>query len=36
MMERRQIENQTADTIARSLTDAFDQVCGSAGAGAAR
>jgi putative YphP/YqiW family bacilliredoxin len=36
MMERRQIENQTADTIARSLTDAFDQVCGSTGAGAAR
>lgn len=36
MMERRQIENQTADAIARDLTDAFDQVCGSAGAGAAR
>jgi putative YphP/YqiW family bacilliredoxin len=36
MMERRQIENQTADAIARNLTDAFDQVCGSAGAGAAR
>jgi putative YphP/YqiW family bacilliredoxin len=34
MMERRQIENQTADAIARNLTDAFDQVCGSAGAGA--
>jgi putative YphP/YqiW family bacilliredoxin len=32
MMERRQIENQTADAIARNLTDAFDQVCGSAGA----
>jgi putative YphP/YqiW family bacilliredoxin len=36
MMERRQIENQTAEAIARNLTDAFDQVCGSAGAGAAR
>ena len=36
MMERRQIENQTADAIARNLTDAFDQVSGSAGAGAAR
>ena len=36
MMERRQIENQTADAIARNLTDAFEQVCGSAGAGAAR
>ena len=36
MMERRQIENQTADAIARNLTDAFDQVCGSAGAGAGR
>ena len=36
MMERRQIENQAADAIARNLTDAFDQVCGSAGAGAAR
>jgi putative YphP/YqiW family bacilliredoxin len=36
MMERRQIENQTADAIARNLTDAFDQVCGSAGAGAPR
>ena len=36
MMERRQIENQTAETIARNLTGAFDQVCGSAGAGAAR
>lgn len=33
MMERRQIENQTADAIARNLTEAFDQVCGSAGAG---
>jgi putative YphP/YqiW family bacilliredoxin len=30
MMERRQIENQVADAIARNLTDAFDQVCGSA------
>jgi putative YphP/YqiW family bacilliredoxin len=36
MMERRQIENQAAHAIARNLTDAFDQVCGSAGAGAAR
>jgi len=36
MMERRQIENQTAEAIARNLTDAFEQVCGSAGAGAAR
>jgi putative YphP/YqiW family bacilliredoxin len=36
MMERRQIENQTADAIARNLTDAFDLVCGSAGASAIR
>ena len=36
MMERRQIENQTAEAIARNLTDAFEQVCGSAGASAAR
>ena len=36
MMELRQIENQTAEAIARNLTDAFDQVCGSAGAGAPR
>ena len=36
MMERRQIENQTAEAIARNLTDAFEQVCGSAGAGTAR
>ena len=28
MMERRQIENQTADAIARNLTDAFDRLCG--------
>lgn len=28
MMERRQIENQTADAIARNLTDAFDKYCG--------
>ena len=27
MMERRQIENQTADAIARNLTDAFDRFC---------
>jgi putative YphP/YqiW family bacilliredoxin len=26
-MPRQQIENQTADAIARNLTDAFDQVC---------
>lgn len=36
MMERRQIENQAADAIARNLTEAFDQVCGSADAPAAR
>ena len=28
MMERRQIENQTADAIASNLTAAFDQFCG--------
>jgi putative YphP/YqiW family bacilliredoxin len=28
MMERRQIENQTADAIAGNLTAAFDQFCG--------
>ena len=27
MLERRQIENQTAEAIARNLTDAFDRVC---------
>ena len=27
MMERHQIENQDADTIARDLTDAFDKHC---------
>ena len=27
MMERRQIENQTADVIARDLTQAFERVC---------
>ena len=27
MMERRQIENQTADAIARDLTQAFERVC---------
>ena len=27
MLERHQIENQTAETIARALTDAFDQFC---------
>jgi putative YphP/YqiW family bacilliredoxin len=30
MMERRQIENQSAEAIARDLTDAFDRVCGAA------
>jgi putative YphP/YqiW family bacilliredoxin len=30
MMERRQIENQTADAIARNLTDAFDRLCTAA------
>ena len=29
MMERRQIENQGAEAIARNLTDAFNQFCGS-------
>src|SRR4030095_7680920 len=36
MMERRQIENQSADAIARNLTEAFEQASGPAGAGAAR
>jgi len=27
MMERRQIENQSADAIARGLTEAFDRFC---------
>jgi putative YphP/YqiW family bacilliredoxin len=27
MMERRQIENQTAQAIAKNLTDAFDRIC---------
>jgi putative YphP/YqiW family bacilliredoxin len=27
MLERHQIENQTAETIARALTDAFDRLC---------
>ena len=31
MMERRQIENQTADAIARDLTAAFEQYCQPAG-----
>ena len=31
MMERHQIENQTAESIARQLTDAFDQHCAPAG-----
>jgi putative YphP/YqiW family bacilliredoxin len=30
MLERRQIENQTADAIARDITAAFDQYCGQA------
>ena len=30
MMERRQIENQTAEAIARELTDAFDRYCAAA------
>ena len=28
MLERHQIENQTAETIARTLTQAFDRICG--------
>ncbi len=28
MLERRQIENQSAEAIARNLTDAFDRLCG--------
>jgi putative YphP/YqiW family bacilliredoxin len=31
MMERHQIENQTAEAIARQLTDAFDRHCAAAG-----
>jgi hypothetical protein len=27
MMERRQIENQTAQAIAQNLTEAFDRLC---------
>ena len=30
MLERRNIENQSADMIARSLTDAFDKFCAPA------
>jgi putative YphP/YqiW family bacilliredoxin len=30
MMERRQIENQTAEAIARNLTEAFDRFCAPA------
>jgi putative YphP/YqiW family bacilliredoxin len=30
MLERRQIENQTAEGIARDITTAFDQHCGQA------
>ena len=29
MMERRQIENQSAEAIASNLTEAFDQYCGN-------
>jgi putative YphP/YqiW family bacilliredoxin len=29
MLERRDIESRTADTIAAELTRAFDQVCGA-------
>ena len=32
MMERRQIENQTAEAIARDLTSAFDRFCSAASA----
>ena len=28
MVERRQIENQSAEAIARGLTEAFDRICG--------
>ena len=31
MMERRQIENQTAEAIASNLTAAFDRLCGEEG-----
>jgi putative YphP/YqiW family bacilliredoxin len=31
MMERHQIENQTAESIARQLTDAFDKHCAPVG-----
>ena len=34
MMERHQIENQTAEAIARQLTDAFDKHCAPAGSAA--
>jgi bacilliredoxin len=30
MLERREIENQSAEAIARALTDAFDKVCSPA------
>jgi putative YphP/YqiW family bacilliredoxin len=29
MMHRHQIENQSAESIARTLTDAFDRLCGA-------
>ena len=32
MLERRQIENQTAETIAQELTTAFDRLCAPAAA----
>ncbi len=31
MVERREIENQSAEAIARNLTDAFDRICPKAG-----
>jgi putative YphP/YqiW family bacilliredoxin len=36
MVERRQIENQSAEAIARGLTDAFDRICGQPSGQAAR
>lgn len=32
MMERREIENQSAEAIARSLTNAFDRLCATSAA----
>lgn len=31
MVERREIENQSADAIAQNLTDAFDRICAKQG-----